>query len=68
MSTLEQSRYLATAIPGPRSQELIDRKVSVSIKEIKNPDLDAQLISMDIGEQLKRRASFRRARRDRAAR
>ena len=26
MSTLEQSRYLATAIPGPRSQELIDRK------------------------------------------
>ena len=26
LSTLEQSRYLATAIPGPRSQELIDRK------------------------------------------
>ena len=26
MSTLEQSRHLATAIPGPRSQELIDRK------------------------------------------
>ena len=26
MSTLEQSRYLATAIPGPRSKELIDRK------------------------------------------
>lgn len=66
---------LATARPGmvigPRGsevdklreqlEELIDRKVSVSIKEIKNPDLDAQLISLDIGEQLKRRASFRRA-------
>jgi hypothetical protein len=26
LSTLEQSRYLATAIPGPRSLELIDRK------------------------------------------
>lgn len=42
-------------------EELIDRKVSVNIKEIKNPDIDAQLISLDIGEQLKRRASFRRA-------
>ena len=42
-------------------EELIDRKVSVSIKEIKNPDLDAQLIALDISEQLKRRASFRRA-------
>jgi small subunit ribosomal protein S3 len=41
-------------------EELIDRKVSVSIKEIKNPDLDAQLIALDIAEQLKRRASFRR--------
>ena len=28
MSTLEQSRYLATAIPGPRSKELIDRKTA----------------------------------------
>ncbi|MCW2686681.1 MAG: 4-aminobutyrate aminotransferase [Mycobacterium sp.] len=27
MTTLEQSRYLATAIPGPASQALIDRKV-----------------------------------------
>lgn len=26
MSALEQSRHLATAIPGPRSQELITRK------------------------------------------
>ncbi len=42
-------------------EELIDRKVSVNIKEIKNPDLSAQLIALDIAAQLKRRASFRRA-------
>lgn len=42
-------------------EELIDRKVAVNIKEIKNPDLNAQLIAIDIAEQLKRRASFRRA-------
>ncbi len=41
-------------------EELIDRKVSVNIKEIKNPDLNAQLIAFDIAEQLKKRASFRR--------
>lgn len=41
-------------------EELIDRKVSVNIKEIKNPDLDAQLIALDIAEQLKKRGSFRR--------
>lgn len=41
-------------------EELIDRKVSVSIKEIKNPDLNAQLIALDIAEQLKKRGSFRR--------
>jgi small subunit ribosomal protein S3 len=65
---------LATARPGlvigPRGaevdklkealEELIDRKVSVNIKEIKNPDLSAQLIALDIAAQLKRRASFRR--------
>lgn len=67
--------FLATARPGmvigPKGAEvdklrdaiedLIDRKVSVNIKEIKNPDLNAQLVAIDIGEQLKRRASFRRA-------
>lgn len=41
-------------------EELIDRKVSVNIKEIKNPDLNAQLIALDISEQLKKRGSFRR--------
>lgn len=28
MSTIEQTRHLATAIPGPKSQELIDRKAA----------------------------------------
>ena len=41
-------------------EEMIDRKVSVNIKEIKNPDLCAQLIAFDVAEQLKRRSSFRR--------
>ena len=36
MSTLEQSRYLATAIPGPRSQELIDRKTAAVSRGIGN--------------------------------
>ncbi|MFG0325841.1 MAG: 30S ribosomal protein S3 [Phycisphaerales bacterium JB037] len=36
------------------------RKVSISIVEIKNPDVDAQLLAESVAEQLKRRASFRR--------
>lgn len=66
--------FLSTARPGmvigPKGaevdklkealEELIDRKVNVNIKEIKNPDLNAQLIAFDLAEQLKRRASFRR--------
>jgi small subunit ribosomal protein S3 len=41
-------------------ENLIDRKVSVNIVEIKNPDLDAQLVGEAIAEQLTKRASFRR--------
>ena len=41
-------------------EDLIDRKVSVNIIEIKAPDLDAQLIADSIAEQLKKRGSFRR--------
>ena len=36
MSTLEQSRYLATSIPGPRSKELIDRKTAAVSRGIGN--------------------------------
>jgi len=67
--------YLSTARPGmvigPKGAEvdklreeledLIDRKVSINIREIKNPDLNAQLLALDIAAQLKRRTSFRRA-------
>lgn len=41
-------------------QYMTGRKVSVSVIEIGNPDLNAQLVAEGIGEQLKKRASYRR--------
>lgn len=41
-------------------QVLTGRKVSVKIIEISNPDTDAKLIAESIGEQMKKRANFRR--------
>lgn len=42
-------------------EDLIHRKVApIKVIEIKNPDLNAQLVAEAIGEQLKKRASFRR--------
>jgi len=41
-------------------EELVDRKININIVEIKEPDLNAQLVAEAIAEQLKRRASFRR--------
>ncbi|QOJ15323.1 MAG: 30S ribosomal protein S3 [Planctomycetia bacterium] len=41
-------------------EELIDRRVGINIVEIKEPDLDARLVGVSIGEQLKKRGSFRR--------
>ena len=42
-------------------EDLIGRKVApVKVIEIKNPDLNAQLVAEAIAEQLKKRASFRR--------
>ena len=43
-----------------RIEDLIDRRVSVNIIEIKNPDMNARLIGQNIAEQLKKRTSFRR--------
>lgn len=43
-----------------RLEDLIERRVNVSIVEIKNPDIDAALVAASIGEQLKKRSSFRR--------
>jgi len=42
-------------------EDLIKRKVApIKVIEIKNPDLNAQLVAEAIAEQLKKRASFRR--------
>src|SRR5438552_14725105 len=42
-------------------EELIKRKVApIKVIEIKNPELNAQLVAEAIAEQLKKRASFRR--------
>lgn len=38
-----------------------DRTVKVDIFEVKQPDADAQLVSLSIAQQLERRVSFRRA-------
>ncbi len=47
-------------------EDLTNRRVNINIVEIKNPDLDAQLVAEGISEQLKRRSSFRRTIKQRA--
>lgn len=47
-------------------EDLTDRRVNISIVEVRNPDLDAQLVAEGIAEQLKRRSSFRRTMKQRA--
>ncbi|MDP1662985.1 MAG: 30S ribosomal protein S3 [Phycisphaerales bacterium] len=42
-------------------QYMTGRKVSISIMEIKNPDLNARLAAEGVGEQLRKRVAFRRA-------
>lgn len=42
-------------------ERLTGKKVSVNIVEVKNTDLDAQLVAESIAEQLEKRVSFRRA-------
>jgi ribosomal protein S3, bacterial type len=42
-------------------QKFTDKKVNVEIKEIKKPDLNAQLVAENIATQLENRISFRRA-------
>ncbi|MHC4211891.1 MAG: 30S ribosomal protein S3 [Planctomycetota bacterium] len=41
-------------------EDLIGRKVSVNVIEVKNPELNAMLVGEAIAEQLAKRASFRR--------
>ncbi|AQT69847.1 30S ribosomal protein S3 [Anaerohalosphaera lusitana] len=42
-------------------EELIDRKVSVNVVEVKEPALNAQLVAENIAQQLQKRGSYRRA-------
>ncbi len=42
-------------------EKLLGHPVTINVIEIKNPDLDAQLVAENIAQQLERRISFRRA-------
>lgn len=41
--------------------EMIGKTVAVDVVEVKNPDLDAQLVAESVASQLEKRVSFRRA-------
>ena len=41
-------------------QTLTGRRIEIKIEEVTRPEIDAQLVSEDIAEQLKKRSSFRR--------
>lgn len=42
-------------------EKITEKQVSINVVEIKNPDIEAQLIAENIASQLERRISFRRA-------
>ena len=42
-------------------EKLIGKKVRLNIVEVKNPDMDAQLVAENIAQQLEKRISHRRA-------
>lgn len=42
-------------------EKMTGKQVSINVIEIKNPDMDAQLVAENIASQLERRISFRRA-------
>ena len=45
-------------------KRVVGRDITINIIEIRKPDLDAQLVSENIGSQLVRRVAFRRAMKD----
>ena len=45
-----------------RLEKLTGKQVQLNILEVKNPEIDAQLVAQGIAEQLAARVSFRRAR------
>jgi len=42
-------------------EKLTGKKVSLNVREVKNPELDAQLVAESVAAQLEKRVSFRRA-------
>lgn len=42
-------------------EALTEKQVSINVVEVKNPDMDSQLVAENIAQQLERRISFRRA-------
>lgn len=46
---------------GVRLQSVAGKKIQLKIKEIKRPEVDAQLIALNVARQLKARGPFRRA-------
>jgi small subunit ribosomal protein S3 len=42
-------------------QKMVAKEIFVNIKEVRRPDLDAQLVAENVATQLKRRVAFRRA-------
>ena len=46
---------------GVRLQKVAEKKIQIKIKEIKRPEIDAQLIALNVARQLRMRGSFRRA-------
>lgn len=45
---------------GKELQKYTSKKISIKIKEIKKPEIDAQIIALNVAKQLKGRAAFRR--------
>jgi small subunit ribosomal protein S3 len=45
---------------GARLQQVAGKKIQLKIKEVKQPDVNAQIIALNIARQLKSRSSFRR--------
>lgn len=45
---------------GARLQKVAGKKIQIKIKEIKRPEVNAQIVALNIAKQLKSRASFRR--------
>lgn len=49
-------------------EKMIGKKVKLNIVEVRNPDMDAQLVAENIAQQLEKRISFRRAMKNAMAR